>query len=209
MNDYQVIHTMRHGETEFNRQKKYAGSTDISLNNKGIRDTVEASQKIKEFKFDVVITSALKRSEETARLLLGEDTPIVKCDLCNERNYGGMQGLTSAEVESIIPRIKYIRVGGDYHSLNPPGGESFQALRSRARRFHTFVFQHYRGLNILIVSHGVFLQQFHGILKGLTVTESLGSMVGNLEITSFYFDGKNRLLEEKKRHLIETKQAEW
>lgn len=210
MGDYTIINTIRHGETDYNRDKRYAGTINVPLNEAGVRDTLEASKKLKSIdtKFDVVITSTLKRAIETGRLLLGENTQLVKCQLCNERNYGRMQGLTEDEVKLIKPKIKYINVNGDSHSLNPPQGETFEELRERAGQFYRSIFREYQGLNILIVSHGVFLQQFHGLIRHKSWIESLATYPSNLELRSFRFKG-SRLLSESSIKLPDRKQMSW
>ena len=84
-----TISTIRHAETQYNFEQRYAGSLDISLNDRGISTCKRASEKLTELEFavDVVISSTLRRTAETARLLLGEDAPVVKSKLCVERNY--------------------------------------------------------------------------------------------------------------------------
>lgn len=184
-----VICTIRHGQTDYNVNMRYAGTTDILLNDIGISDTIVASQKLNDLnvKYDVVISSSLQRAIQTAKLLT-KHSRIVQTPLCNERNYGRMQGRTAEEVRSIKPKIKYMEVGNDTHSLNPPGGESFQELRTRAESFYNFIFTNYWEQNILVVSHGVFLQQFHGVLEGKNWKDSLAIKVPYLNLTLFRLD---------------------
>jgi broad specificity phosphatase PhoE len=58
------------------------------------------------------------------------------------------------------------------------------------------LFSKYRESNVLVVSHGVFLQMFHGVLRGLSCIESLAAYPANLELIQFKFV-KERLVEEK------------
>lgn len=206
-----MISTVRHAETDYNRERRYAGTIDVPLHSTGICRTLEASKKLKslDIKFDVIISSTLKRTVETAQLLSNAHTQFIKCELCNERYYGKIQGLTEYQVKSIKPKIKYINVGGTNHSLNPPGGgETFEQLRERARQFYRFIRRECQGLNILIVSHGVFLQQFHGVIRGKSWIESLTSYPSNLELTCFRFIG-SRLLSEKSIYLCDGTQSSW
>lgn len=119
-----------------------------------------------------------------------------------------MQGLTEDEVKSIKPPIMYIEVGGVNHSVNPPGGEPFELLRERAKKFHGFIFKNYKGSSILVVSHGVFLQQFHGLIRSKSCIESLADEVPNLVLTSFRFKG-SQLIEECSMNLSDREQASW
>lgn len=209
-NNETTIMTIRHAETDYNRQKRYAGLLDISLNANGINDCRIVSKYFMD-SVDAVITSKLKRSIETARILTGNNKPIIKSELCNERNFGTMQGCTSQEVEFIKPEIKYIKIGGDFHSLNPPQGERFPALYKRAKEFLKFLrllLSERQYIRILIVSHEVFLQQFHGVLRGETWRESMRHSLPNLMLSVFTLQG-NRLLDESSRKLSSRELESW
>ena len=189
-----IIQTIRHGHTTYNTEKRYAGTIDIPLSEKGIKDCQEASKKIVDYPFDVVITSMLKRSIETAHLLVPGHPVIIQSALCNERKFGVMEGRTWDEILQFDPPILMIDVGNDLHTVNPKEGEPFEDVWQRAKRFRNFLFKSYKGKNILVVSHGVFLQMFHGVLKGLSCIESLAVYPSNLELASFCFSGR-RLIE--------------
>jgi broad specificity phosphatase PhoE len=191
------LSTVRHGETEYNRENRYAGTIDVPLNEGGRNDVCHAAMHIKSMKFDVVIASPLKRAIETAQILTEGHVEIVPSSYAQERNYGILQGCAYADVEKIRPPIHFIKVGGDYHSLNPPQAETFEELRARAEAFYEYILTHFMGQRILVVSHGVFLQQFHGLLRGKDWIESLGTSVGNLELTSFHFEGKTVMSEDR------------
>jgi broad specificity phosphatase PhoE len=196
MNKITRILTIRHGQTVYNLEKRYAGSIDIPLNEKGIEDAENAAIILKDYELDIVITSKLKRAIQTAELLIaGRNIHIIQNKLCNERNYGTMQGLNYIEVEEIKPRILYLKLNNDFHSLNPPTGETFPALRRRAKLFSQFIFQNYIGSRILVVSSSAFMQQLHGIFRGTNCMESLRNEIHNLECTTFTFNGR-KLIEE-------------
>ena len=91
MNKITRILTIRHGQTVYNLEKRYAGSIDIPLNEKGIEDAENAAFILKDYELDIVITSKLKRAIQTAeRLIDGRNIHIIQNKLCNERNYGKM-----------------------------------------------------------------------------------------------------------------------
>ena len=84
MNDYTLVSTVRHGETDFNRQRRYAGTLNVPLNKAGIRDTISAARKLRGMSFDVIVTSTLLRAVQTAQYLLGEDVGTVQTHLCQK-----------------------------------------------------------------------------------------------------------------------------
>lgn len=191
--------TVRHGETDFNKQSRYAGTMDIPVNDDGREDARRAREQVRILNFDVSVVSPLSRAVETAQILTDGRVEIVACEHARERNFGVLEGLTSAEVEGLRPPIHFIKFGNDYHSVDIPGGETLEELRARAERFHRFLLDNYQGRRVLVVSHGVFLQQYHGVLRGQDWIEALGSHVGNLELTTFHMDGEVMISEERKR----------
>jgi broad specificity phosphatase PhoE len=135
----------------------------------------------------------MKRSIETAHLLFEDDTQFVQSKLCNEINFGNMEGHTWEEVQNFEHRIPFINVVNDQHSVNPQGCEHFEDLWVRAKKFHHFLFNGYRGKTIMVVSHGV--------LKGSSCMESLTLYPSNLELAGFCFSS-NQLIEDESIKLI-------
>lgn len=203
-----VINTLRHAHTTYNGKRRYAGTIDIDLSDQGIRDTQLAAAILRDEGYDVVIASTLKRSYETARILVDGKVPIVQTGLCNERNFGIMEGLTWEDVKQLVPPVLMIKVGNDLHTVNPKGGEPFEDVWDRAKNLKQLLFREYYGKNILVVSHGVFLQMFHGVMRGVTCIESLASYPANLELARFIFDGYH-LTDEKVRKLAGEEGAGW
>lgn len=194
-----MINTVRHAHTLYNAEKRYAGTLDIPLSKDGVEDARNAAAKLTGMDFGVVITSTQRRAYETAEILAGNRAPIVRNKLCNERRFGEMEGLTWDDIQSLSPPILMISVGHDLHTVNPKGGEPFEEVWDRAKKFRRFIFEKYSGSNILVVSHGVFLQMFHGLLRGLNCIESLASYPGNLELGRFRFVGRRLVGEETVR----------
>jgi len=195
-----TIGTLRHARTTFGAEMRYAGSIDVPLSEEGIRDCAQARGALAQMHFDVVITSTQKRAIATALLLGFDAASLVRRDLCRERNFGIMEGMSPEEVRGLDPPVLFIRVGDDSHSVNPKGSEPFEDVWERAKKLMRLVFREYKGSSILIVSHGVFLQMFHGVLRGSNCIESLGAYPGNLQLSTFHFTGR-RFVDEDVRRL--------
>lgn len=200
--------TLRHGRTQYNAERRYAGTIDVPLSEDGIKDARLAAEKLKGVKFDIIISSTMRRSIETAKIISNGKIPITKTKLCNERKFGILEGLTWDEVQNLHPPIMLIQVGDDLHTVNPKGAEPFEDVWFRAKKFRDFVFKRYAGSRVLIVSHGVFLQMFHGVLRGANCIESLAKYPSNLELTQFRFSG-TKLLSEKSIKLGEEEAFHW
>jgi 2,3-bisphosphoglycerate-dependent phosphoglycerate mutase len=94
---------LRHGESNWNKENRFTGWTDVDLSEKGIQEAKAAGQTLKKegFVFDVAYTSVLKRAIRTLWLTLdGMDLmwiPVYNSWRLNERHYGALQGLNKSE----------------------------------------------------------------------------------------------------------------
>lgn len=94
---------LRHGESEWNKENRFTGWTDVDLSERGIDEARTAGKLLKEegYVFDVAFTSVLKRATRTLDIVLEElgqtDIPIHRSWRLNERHYGALQGLNKRE----------------------------------------------------------------------------------------------------------------
>ena len=99
---YKIV-LLRHGESDWNKQNRFTGWTDVDLSEKGICEAKSAGEVLKEqgYTFDIAFTSVLKRAIRTLWLTLdGMDLmwiPVYRSWRLNERHYGALQGLNKAE----------------------------------------------------------------------------------------------------------------
>jgi 2,3-bisphosphoglycerate-dependent phosphoglycerate mutase len=94
---------VRHGESEWNKENRFTGWTDVDLTAKGVDEAISSGRALKAggFAFDVAYTSVLKRAIRTLNFVLDELDmqwiPVYKEWRLNERHYGALQGLNKAE----------------------------------------------------------------------------------------------------------------
>jgi len=94
---------LRHGESEWNKENRFTGWTDVDLSEKGIEEARQAGRVLREegYDFDIAFTSVLKRAIRTLNIVLEELDrqwlPVRKHWRLNERHYGALQGLNKAE----------------------------------------------------------------------------------------------------------------
>jgi 2,3-bisphosphoglycerate-dependent phosphoglycerate mutase len=94
---------VRHGESDWNRQNRFTGWTDVDLSEKGREEAKEGGQVLKRegYTFDVAYTSVLTRAIRTLWIVLDEMglmwIPEHRSWRLNERHYGALQGLNKAE----------------------------------------------------------------------------------------------------------------
>lgn len=95
---------LRHGESLWNKEKKFTGWTDIDLTEKGVEEAKIAGRLLKKegMRFDAAYTSLLKRAIRTLHFTLEEMDqlwiPVKKTWRLNERHYGALQGVSKIEM---------------------------------------------------------------------------------------------------------------
>lgn len=94
---------LRHGESDWNKENRFTGWTDVDLTEKGVKEAEKAGQLLKDegFVFDKAYTSYLKRAIKTLNHVLDEMDldwiPVEKNWRLNEKHYGDLQGLNKSE----------------------------------------------------------------------------------------------------------------
>jgi 2,3-bisphosphoglycerate-dependent phosphoglycerate mutase len=94
---------LRHGESDWNKENRFTGWTDVDLSPQGIAEAKESGRILaaEGYTFDVAYTSVLKRAIRTLWLCLDEMDlmwiPVHRRWRLNERHYGALQGLNKAE----------------------------------------------------------------------------------------------------------------
>ncbi|GCA68449.1 phosphoglycerate mutase [Mediterraneibacter butyricigenes] len=153
------LYFIRHGETDWNDQKKLQGWHDVPLNEKGIilaEQTYE--NKLKEISFDLVITSPLKRTIETARLATGgADIPYIMEPRIMEINWGEWDGWTREQFRESHQAAKFNLFYTDpFQYPGAPGGETVRQVCERTKDFLQELIANpdYQEKTILISSHG-------------------------------------------------------
>ncbi|RKS87735.1 phosphoglycerate mutase [Orbus hercynius] len=119
---------IRHGESEWNKENRFCGWTDVELSEKGNQEAIDAGKllKSKGYQFDFAFSSVLKRAIHTLwHVLDGVEQawlPVEKNWHLNERHYGALQGLNKAETAAKYgdDQVKLWRRG---FAITPPALE--------------------------------------------------------------------------------------
>ena len=140
---------VRHGETEWNRERRIQGVSDIPLNDTGRAQAAALGDILVGHNFDLIVSSPLSRADETARIIaqrLGMPAPITVPDLI-ERNYGEAEGSSGADLDRRYPP------GTDI-----PGREDREVVTQRAVRvLHDMAIRHPHA-DIVAVAHGAVIR---------------------------------------------------
>lgn len=121
---------VRHGETDWNRQRRVQGSQGDSINDAGREQAKALARLLWEVPLQAVYSSSLPRAVETASYVAGPHRVNVTADpRLNEIHHGEWEGLAENE----LPDIElYRRWREDPTSCTLPGAESLDAVHARA-----------------------------------------------------------------------------
>ncbi len=153
------IYLFRHGETDWNKERRLQGHSDIPLNEYGRELAVETAKALEGLTFDRAFSSPLKRAFETARILLaGREVPLETDERLMEMGFGDCEGgafdLPKTELEHPLHDF-FCRP----QLFSPRGGaESFQEAQIRGQAFLRERIVPLEGScsRVLIVAHGAF-----------------------------------------------------
>lgn len=153
----QDIVFVRHGETDWNRERRVQGSQGPPINEAGKEQAKGLARLLWEVPLAAIYSSALPRALETAGYVAGPHSLGVITDpRLNEIHHGAWEGLAESELPDLD---LYLRWRADPSSCSLPGAEPLQAVHERAvAAMRDIVSQHQErdGL-IAVVSHQIVL----------------------------------------------------
>jgi len=179
---------VRHGETDWNAEKRIQGHTDIPLNETGRAQAMATAFGVAHHQFAALYASDLGRAWQTAQAAaerLGlEIHPVPQL---RERHYGIFQGLTAEEGAQKIPEAhaRYVVRDPDYDFGT---GESLRAFAARVVAGVEWLVRHHAGQTILAVSHGGVLDIIYRKATGRTLEAPRDFKIPNCALNWFTID---------------------
>lgn len=151
------LYIIRHGETDWNKLRKFQGQVDIELNERGRELARITGAALRDVKFDRIYSSPLKRAYETAMLIRGDrEIPVITDDRLKEMSFGIREGESALKIlaDESDP-FHYFFSRPDLYEA-PEGGESMETLCSRAADFlkDKIEAEENRYGKVMIVAHG-------------------------------------------------------
>ncbi len=197
------IYFVRHGETDWNKERKIQGQVDIPLNEFGRHLARETAKGLRDVPFDVCFTSPLGRARETAQIILqGRDVPILEDKRILEMNFGVLEGKCCSKEGWDVPDSFQMFFDDPVHYQAPEGGEDFQAVRERTGDFLNWLFaqEQYRDSTVLVTTHGAAMAGLLNNLKKKPLAEYWGVGVHkNCGVTEVdVTDGRIQIISENK-----------
>jgi len=162
---------IRHGETDWSKEKRYQGKTDVPLSTEGKKQVRCLSRVFAQYEPHVVYTSTLSRTRESGTILCKSIAAPLKEDAqLNELNFGEWEGKTADELIKTQDPLYTKWMEGQL--IKPPHGETVSSLRKRVKNFLQECIKTHKNKTVAIVSHG-------GVLR-LLIIEILGLPQKNL-----------------------------
>ncbi len=170
---------VRHGQTDHNKNKICQGAIDISLNEYGKNQALEVREILKDKQIDLVISSSLKRAQETAKII-APNHDIILDDRIIERKLGIYEGKPT----SSFLFHKY----EDFH-LNccDDGVESIQTVYNRVKSILLELKEQYDDKTVLLITHASIFNVMHYYINGIPEDG----------ICSFQFLANGKYIEEE------------
>jgi broad specificity phosphatase PhoE len=141
----------RHGETDWNREGRWQGWADPSLNDIGRAQAQALAEQLRILPFDAVYSSDLARAHETAEIVAAPHAvPVVTDPGLREIDIGSWSGLTRAEIDERFP------------SGERPDGETRDEHTERVLEAVERIARANPGRRILLVTHGGTMRALHG-----------------------------------------------
>ena len=151
---------MRHGLTDWNRENRIQGNSDIPLCDEGRDMAKKWTESLTGNGLDCILTSGLSRAKETAAILNEVlNLPVFEDKRLGEQDWGRWTGLTKAELKAMRDQVRKQEAKG--FGFRPEGGESRDEVLFRACDALIEFAAAHPGESVLVVTH-------NGVLKCLT-----------------------------------------
>lgn len=197
------IYIVRHGQTEWNKLKRFQGSADIELSDDGRELARISGQRLADTHFDRVYSSPLKRAVETAQLFCGQRSINIKTDeRLRELNFGRCEGqLYDDLVNNPALTFKHFFTQPELY-IPDETAETIEHLIERASDFmkHTIEPLYSDCERVMIVAHGALNKALMCHVKGHGVKKLWsGGLQKNCNVIILDFDGANyKVIDEEK-----------
>jgi phosphoserine phosphatase len=183
----------RHGQTIWNKERRFQGQTDIPLSKEGVKQAKALAKRIKNLKISKIYTSQLKRAIHTADIIAKPaKLTVEKIKELNERSYGAWEGLFWEDKnKELNGSLKACEL-----DVIPEGGESLAQVQKGILGVFNPLIKKHQGETILIVCHGIVIRVLISHLTKLSPKEVMEKKIPNTSISIFYLEDNGKIIEE-------------
>lgn len=192
-----TFYLIRHGETDWNKERKLQGQTDIDLNETGIKQAEELAKVLQDIHFDLAFSSDLIRAKRTAEIITREKKLYIEtAKALRERSFAHLEG-SSNDIFLAYLRLMHglSKEERQKHRL-AEGIENDEEMTTRLITFLREVAITHPEKTILITSHSGLLRLFLIHLGYYTYNELANKKMKNGAYIVFESDGVEFFIKE-------------
>jgi probable phosphoglycerate mutase len=184
---------IRHGETEWNLQRRMQGQQDSPLTPLGLQQARQVALRLRSVPHTALYSSDLGRAWQTARCIAGETgRDVVREPGLRERRFGIFEGLTNAEIEVRHPDLHALFEKRDPHFVMP-GGESAAQFHERCLGTLETIARRHHGETVVVVTHGLVLDALYRAACKMPLHQARGFPLLNCSISTFRYTSEGWL----------------
>ena len=181
---------IRHGETDWNAEKRIQGQLDIPLNEIGRAQALAMASYAAHFDFATVYSSDLNRAKQTAEALIeGRGLKVKALPQLRERHYGIFQNMTKDDASALYPEAygHYEARDMDYDFDT---GESLRTFSQRVTQVVDWLAQQHTKHTIAVVAHAGVLDVLYRKATGRLLHTARDFVIPNCALNWFHIDGQ-------------------
>jgi probable phosphoglycerate mutase len=165
------LYIVRHGQTEWNVQKRMQGHKDSALTELGESQAQWLYESLSNVEFDGIYTSSSLRAVRTAEIISGKQkVPITRSDQLKEINLGEWEGQIQEDIEKKDPE-RFESFWKTPHLFKLSSGESFVEVQNRVLPELKDIVSNHIGTNILMVTHTVVVKILMAYFEGRALSD--------------------------------------
>ena len=189
MKETEII-LIRHGETEWNSQRRMQGHSNSDLSSVGQAQIQALGQWMKNVPFNHIYSSDSLRAKQTAEAITQFSGHELKIDLrLREKNLGVFEGLTSEEARERHPEVfRLFKTAGSKYVIDE--GESTQQLQDRALEIVEEIRIKHPEERVLLVTHGGFIRVVMKHSLGLSLETPTRFLIRNTGVFRLVWEDK-------------------
>lgn len=179
---------VRHGETRWNLEQRFQGHTDIELSEKGKRQAMLISHRLRDVPVSAVYSSDLSRAYVTAQIIADyHNLPVNQIPELKEMSYGEWEGKMFQEINKEYGE-QFLRWMSNPTIFQIPNGEAIDELQLRVVKAITEIVEKHPGEQVVVVTHGIAIRTIISSVLGLPLSQISRFRQDNasLNIVEFY-----------------------
>ena len=193
-----ILYVVRHGQTQYNVEKRFQGQVDVPLNSTGMQQVMDLSYKLSDIHLDLIISSPLSRALDTAKSIQkNNNVPIIINNDLIERGFGNFEGLTDlSPYDCDINKLLDYNLNYSLQNVEP-----IQSLFRRISDFISKCYSKKKKKTILLSTHGGVVEVIECLLKNLPFSTNLKSLsLSNSEYRKYDDLCISRFIQNKNKH---------